>query len=47
MVLEVAVGAQAEAIVTHNTRDFGAVEDQFGIRILTPAEFLGEMEDKL
>jgi putative PIN family toxin of toxin-antitoxin system len=40
MVLEVAVSGQAEAIVTHNVRDFEGVEPQFGIEILSPADFL-------
>jgi putative PIN family toxin of toxin-antitoxin system len=39
MVLELAVAAEAAAIVTHNTRDFvGASE--FGVEILTPPELL-------
>lgn len=44
MVLEVAVEAQAAAIVTHNVRDFKGVEERFGIRILTPGVFLLELE---
>jgi putative PIN family toxin of toxin-antitoxin system len=44
MVLEVAVEAQANAIVTHNVRDFKGVEERFGIRILTPGAFLLELE---
>ena len=44
MVLEVAVEARAEAIVTHNVRDFNGVEERFGIRILTPGAFLLESE---
>ncbi|MGL4279035.1 MAG: putative toxin-antitoxin system toxin component, PIN family [Albidovulum sp.] len=40
MVLETAVNARAEAIVTHNARDFGAAPDRFGIEVLTPAEAL-------
>ena len=44
MVLEVAVEARAEVIVTHNVRDFGGVEERFGIRILTPGAFLLELE---
>jgi putative PIN family toxin of toxin-antitoxin system len=44
MVLEVAVEAQADAIVTHNVRDFKGVEEHFGIRILTPGTFLLELE---
>jgi putative PIN family toxin of toxin-antitoxin system len=47
MVLEVAVGAQASRIVTHNVRDFEGVEAKFGIRIVTPGEFLKEVREKL
>jgi putative PIN family toxin of toxin-antitoxin system len=39
MVLEVAVAAGCEAIVTHNRRDFRGIE-QFGLEALTPQEFL-------
>ena len=46
MVLEVAVGAQASGIVTHNVRDFEGVEEQFGIRIVTPGEFVLELEQE-
>lgn len=45
MVLEVAVGARAEVIVTHNIRDIRGVEERFGIRIATPGRFLVRMED--
>lgn len=38
-VAEVAVTAQAEAIVTLNVRDFKGM-DKFGIEVLTPKEFL-------
>ena len=38
-VAEVAVTAQAEAIVTLNVRDFKGME-KFGIEVLTPKEFL-------
>jgi putative PIN family toxin of toxin-antitoxin system len=44
MVLEVAVEAQADAIVTHNVRDFKGVQERFGIRIVTPGAFLLELE---
>lgn len=44
MVLEVAVEAQAEVIVTHNIRDFEDVEDRFGIRLLNPGAFLDWLE---
>ena len=43
MVLEVAVGAQPSRIVTHNVRDFEGVEEKFGIRVVTPGEFLTEV----
>ena len=38
MVLEVAVNGRADAIVTFNLRDFGAVPAGFGIELLRPAE---------
>jgi putative PIN family toxin of toxin-antitoxin system len=40
MVLEVAVNGRAEAIVTFNRGDFGAVPSQFGIEVLNPGEAL-------
>lgn len=43
MVLEVAVEAQCDYIVTFNVRDFAGVE-QFGLRTLTPGEFLALLE---
>jgi putative PIN family toxin of toxin-antitoxin system len=39
MILELAVKAQCEYIVTHNIRDFRGAE-QFGVAIVTPVEFL-------
>ena len=42
MVLELAVAAQCKIIVTYNKQDFSGVE-QFGIRVLTPREFLQEI----
>jgi predicted nucleic acid-binding protein len=39
MVAEVAVASGASAIVTHNVRDFEAVQ-RFGVRALAPAQFL-------
>jgi len=41
LVAEVAVAAGCDAIVTYNRRDFAGIE-QFGIRVLTPAELLRE-----
>jgi putative PIN family toxin of toxin-antitoxin system len=42
MILELAVAASCDAIVTHNTKDFAGAE-QFGVRILRPSEFLREL----
>lgn len=39
MVLELAVAAGSDVIVTYNKADFGGV-DQFGIRVMTAREFL-------
>jgi putative PIN family toxin of toxin-antitoxin system len=39
MILELAVTAQCEAIITYNQRDFVGAE-QFGIGVMTPKEFL-------
>jgi putative PIN family toxin of toxin-antitoxin system len=39
MVLELAVKAGCESIITYNTRDFAGVE-QFGLKLLKPSEFL-------
>lgn len=41
-VAELAVTATADAIVTHNVRDFDAMKS-FGIRVLTPKGFLVEI----
>jgi len=38
-VLELAVESECNIIVTHNIRDFSGAE-QFGIRVVTPKEFL-------
>ena len=43
--LELAVAGTADAIVTHNVRHFAGVE-QFGIRVLTPREFLRKIEEE-
>jgi len=45
MVLELAVEAGCEAIVTHNLRDFAGVE-QFGLRAMTPGAFLRLLEER-
>jgi hypothetical protein len=42
MVLEAALNGQAQAIVTHNIRDFSPVASRFGIEVLTPGRILQE-----
>lgn len=44
--LELAVAGRAHAIVTHNVRHFAGVE-RFGIRVLTPREFLRTIEERI
>jgi putative PIN family toxin of toxin-antitoxin system len=39
MVLELAVAAECDAIITHNARDFSAAT-RFGMRVLAPSAFL-------
>ena len=41
-VLEVAVAAGCDAIVTYNKRDFKGIE-RFGLRVLDPREFLSKI----
>jgi putative PIN family toxin of toxin-antitoxin system len=43
MVLETALNGQADALVTHNVRDFIRAADKFGLRVLRPGELLKEM----
>ena len=43
--LELAVAGRADAIVTHNIRHFAGAE-RFGIRVMTPREFLRTMEEE-
>lgn len=45
-VAELAVTAQADAIVTHNVRDFKGME-RFGVNIITPKELLQEIGEAL
>jgi putative PIN family toxin of toxin-antitoxin system len=40
MILEAAVNAPVDAIVTHNVSDFELGAKRFGVRTLTPASFL-------
>lgn len=39
MLLELAVSAQCEVIITYNRKDFVGV-DQFGVQVMTPKEYL-------
>jgi putative PIN family toxin of toxin-antitoxin system len=41
-ILELAVAAKAQYIVTHNLRDFAGVE-AFGLEAITPAQMLGKL----
>lgn len=41
LVLELAVSAEADAIITYNLRDFAGSE-RFGIRVISPAQFIKE-----
>ena len=43
MILELAIAASADGIVTHNVRDF-ACAVRFGVGVLTPAEFLRKLK---
>lgn len=42
MVLEAAVNGRADALVTHNIRDFERAAKQFKLRIATPQQYLKE-----
>lgn len=43
MVLEAAVNGRAQALVTHNVRDFAKSAARFGLRVLRPGELLKEL----
>jgi len=45
-ILELAVAAGCQAIVTHNVRDFGGARP-FRVQVLTPSEFLALVEEDL
>lgn len=42
-VLEAAVNANVDALVTHNLKDFDALKDRFALRVLRPAQLLQEI----
>lgn len=44
MVLEAAINAKADAIVTFNRRDFGSAPDKFGIGCWLPGETLEKLK---
>ena len=46
MVLETAVNGRANAIVTFNLRDYGAVPGKFNIEVLTPAIAIRRVRDE-
>jgi putative PIN family toxin of toxin-antitoxin system len=43
MVLETAVNGRADALITHNVRDFAKGAAKFGLRVLRPGELLKEL----
>jgi putative PIN family toxin of toxin-antitoxin system len=43
MVLETALNGRADALVTHNAKDFTEAAKKFGLRILRPGELLKEI----
>ena len=44
LVLEAAVNGMADALVTHNVRDFQVAAERFDLRVLTPQQCLKEMK---
>ena len=44
LVLEAAVNGEADALVTHNVRDFEPAAKSFGLRVLLPRQVLKELE---
>jgi putative PIN family toxin of toxin-antitoxin system len=44
MVLEAAINGHADAIITHNVRDFMPAVRRFGLRIMLPRELLKEIQ---
>lgn len=44
LVLEAGVNGAADALVTHNVRDFREAAPRFGLRVLLPREVLKELE---
>ena len=44
MVLEAAVNGRAQALITHNVKDFAIPALKFGLRVMRPGAFLEEMK---
>jgi len=44
LILEAAVNGAADALVTHNVRDFREAAPRFGLRVLLPREVLKQLE---
>jgi predicted nucleic acid-binding protein len=44
MVIEAAINGRADALVTHNVRDFAMLRKRFGIEVLYPAQMLDKVE---
>lgn len=46
LVLEAAINGRADALITHNVRDFRDAAQRFGVRIARPGELLPELSDE-
>ena len=46
LVLEAAVNASADFLITHNLRDF-AVSKRFAVRVITPGQFLKRLDGEI
>jgi putative PIN family toxin of toxin-antitoxin system len=44
MVLEAAINGNADALVTHNVKDFLEAASKFGLRVMKPGEVLKELQ---
>ena len=44
MVLEAAINGRADAVITHNAKDFAEAGKRFGILVIGPADLLGRMK---
>jgi putative PIN family toxin of toxin-antitoxin system len=43
MVFEAAVNGKADALITHNVRDFAGAAGRFGLRVMRPGDLLKEL----